>query len=64
MQEHAGLHIALAAEKLGTLWGIPITNTLVTQWLVMATLALVAFFVGKNPKLIPGRVQNFFEMAL
>ena len=62
MQEHAGLHIALAAEKLGTLWGIPITNTLVTQWLVMATLALVAFFVGKNPKLIPGRVQNFFEM--
>ena len=59
---HTGLHIALAAERLGTLWGVPITNTLVTQWLVIVTLALVAFFVGRNPTLIPGQVQNFFEM--
>ena len=59
---HTGLHIARAAERLGTLWGVPITNTMVTQWLVMATLALMAFFVGKNPTLIPGKVQNFFEM--
>ena len=61
MQEHAGLHIALAAERLGTLWGVPITNTLVTQWLVMGALAVLAFFVGRSPKLIPSPVQNFFE---
>ena len=62
MHEQAGLHIALAAERLGTLWGVPITNTLVTQWLVIATLLVAGFFVGKNPTLIPGKVQNFFEM--
>ncbi|MEI7719986.1 MAG: F0F1 ATP synthase subunit A [bacterium] len=62
MNEKAGLHITLAAERLGTLWGVPITNTLVTQWLVMGFLVLIAVVVGKNPTLIPGKVQNFFEM--
>jgi F-type H+-transporting ATPase subunit a len=58
----SGLHIALAAERVGTLWGIPITNTLVAEWVVMALLIITAVIVGRNPKLIPGRVQNFFEL--
>lgn len=58
----SGLHIALAAERVGTLWGIPITNTLVAEWVVMALLIITAVIVGRNPKLISGRVQNFFEL--
>lgn len=58
----SGLHIALAAERVGTLWGIPITNTLVAEWVVMALLIITAVIVGRNPKLIPGKVQNFFEL--
>ena len=58
-----GLHIALAAERLLTVWGIPLTNTLVTQWVVMALLIITAFVVGRHPTLIPGRVQNFFELV-
>ncbi|MDO8518402.1 MAG: F0F1 ATP synthase subunit A [bacterium] len=57
-----GLHIALAAERLGSVWGIPITNTLISAWAVMLTLLVIAILVGRNPKLIPGRVQNLFEM--
>ena len=57
-----GLHIALSAERLFTVWGIPITNTLVTQWLVMVVLIVTAVLVGRKPTLIPGKVQNFFEL--
>lgn len=56
-----GLHISLAAEKLFTLWGLPITNTLLAVWLTMATLLVVAFFVGRKVSLVPGKAQNFFE---
>lgn len=57
-----GLHIALSAERLGTLFGLPITNTLITAWAVMATLIVIGILVGRNPKLIPGPIQSLFEM--
>lgn len=59
--EESGLHIALAAERLGSVFGIPITNTLISAWAVMATLVVIAVIVGRNPKLIPGKVQSLFE---
>ena len=58
---NTGLHISLAAEQLFTLWGIPITNSLLTAWLVIALLVIAGFFIGRNPKLIPGKVQTAFE---
>lgn len=61
MEEH-GLHIALSAERLGTFFGLPITNTLLSAWLAMAILIIVAVIAGRKPTLIPGKVQNFFEM--
>lgn len=59
--EESGLHIALAAERLGSVYGIPITNTLIAAWTVMAVLITTAFVVGRNPKLIPGKIQSLFE---
>jgi len=59
--EEGGLHIALAAERLGTLWGIPITNSLVAAWMVTVVLIAIAFFAGRKPQLIPGKLQSFFE---
>lgn len=61
MEEH-GLHIALSAERLGTFFGLPITNTLLSAWLAMAILIVVAVIAGRKPTLIPGKIQNFFEM--
>ncbi|MSR70664.1 ATP synthase F0 subunit A [Candidatus Kaiserbacteria bacterium] len=57
-----GLHITLAAERLFTVWGFPVTNATLGMWLVMAVLIVVGIVVGHNPQLIPGRVQNLFEM--
>jgi len=55
------LHIALAAERLFTVWGIPVTNSLVAEWLVMAFLIVAAYFVGRNPTLVPGKLQAALE---
>ena len=57
-----GLHIALAAERLGSVFGIPITNTLVTAWVVIAFLIIAGFLVGRKATLVPGKVQSAFEM--
>ncbi len=61
MEHESGLHIALAAERLGTFFGLPITNTLLASWFVMAVLLIVAYFGGRKASLIPGKLQNFFE---
>ena len=58
-----GLHITLAAERLFTVWGFPITNATLAMWFVMAVLVLVGFLAGRNPKLIPSKLQNLFEMV-
>jgi len=57
----SGIHIALAAERVGEFLGIPLTNTLITSWVVMAILFVIAFLVGRNLKVIPGRIQTLFE---
>ena len=58
----SSLHIALAAERVGTLWGIPITNALITGLLISLLLIVVGVLVGQRAKLIPGKMQNAFEM--
>lgn len=60
---HEGLHISLAAERLFYVWGVPITNSLLAAWLVMVVLLTLAFVGGRKAALIPGKVQNFFEMV-
>jgi len=61
--EEPGLHITLAAERLFSVWGFPITNSTLAMWVVMALLIGIGIAVGRNPKLIPGKVQNLFEMV-
>jgi F-type H+-transporting ATPase subunit a len=61
----AGIHIVpLAAEKLGTFHGLPINNTLLTSWAVIAILIGIAFFVGRSIKIVPGKVQIIFESLI
>ncbi|MBI5470036.1 F0F1 ATP synthase subunit A [Candidatus Kaiserbacteria bacterium] len=57
----SGIHVVLAAEQLGTFLGIPITNTLITSWIVVALLITLAFLVGRNLRYVPGRIQLLLE---
>ena len=56
-----GVHVAIAAEKLGNFLGLPITNTLITSWAVVILLCLVAIIMRGKLKMMPGRFQTLLE---
>jgi F-type H+-transporting ATPase subunit a len=58
------LRISIAAEKIGELWGLPITNSLLTTWLVMALLVLLAYLATRKMSLVPSSIQSVFEMIV
>lgn len=59
-----GLSIHLAPEEVTTLFGVPVTSTLLTVWLTMAVLILAAFMVTRKLSLVPGRAQSIFELVV
>jgi F-type H+-transporting ATPase subunit a len=63
--EHAesSIHVVLKAEQLGTFLGLPITNSLIMAWIVVALLILFAFLFGRSLKMIPGKLQAGIEWA-
>lgn len=57
--------ISIAAEKLFSLFNwFPITNTLLTCWVVMAILIVLALLGGRKVKEIPSGIQNVMEAFL
>lgn len=61
--EH-GIHVALKAEELGMLWGIPITNSLVMTWVVMALIFLFVLVMNRRLALVPGGTQTVLEWGV
>lgn len=55
------LHIALKAERITEIAGIPITNTLVTSWIVIGLLVLVAVVLRHRLAFVPGAFQTLIE---
>ncbi len=58
----SGIHVALSAEQIGTIFGIPLTNTLLMSWIVMVLLFIFAIVVRSKLSLIPGKFQTFVEL--
>ncbi len=56
-----GIHIALKAEEIGHLFGLPITNTMIMGWIVMAVLIGTGVFMSRHITKIPSKAQTFFE---
>lgn len=46
------------------MFGIPVTETVTTTWIIMLVLTVLAYFGGKNLKSIPDGKQNFTEMLV
>ncbi len=56
------LHISLAAEKLWTLFGfLPVTNSLLTTWLVMGLLIVLSIIATRKMSLVPHGAQLIAE---
>lgn len=59
------IHISLVAEKLFILGGfLPVTNSLLTSWMVMLFLTVVFFLSSLKLSLIPGKVQSILELLV
>ncbi len=60
---HGGINVVLAAERLGSVFGFPITNALLMTWLVMVLLIGFAILFRRTLALVPGKLQASIEMA-
>lgn len=58
------LQISLSGEVLTTIAGFPVTNTLLTTWLVMGVLIGLSLVVTQNLSVVPGRFQLAIEQIV
>lgn len=58
----SAIHISLASERVGAVFGFPITNSVITTWAVLVVLLTAAFFIGRSLNLKPGKLQSAVEM--
>ncbi len=56
--------IVLAPETIAHIGNFPITNTMFVSWIIMLILIVAGFLAGRNPKMVPSGLQNFFEMVI
>ena len=58
------LNISLAAERLWTVWGLPVSNAYITTWLVMALILVLSWLATRKMSVIPGNIQLIAEMIV
>ncbi len=57
-------HISLAAEKIGSIFGLPFTNSTLMTWLTMLILTTFGYFATRNIKRIPTYLQQIAEVII
>ena len=58
------VHVQLAAETLFNIGPLPITNSILTTWLVTAILIGFAYIATKKVSLVPTGIQNVAEIMV
>ncbi len=59
------IRISIIAEKLFTLWGwLPVTNSLLTTWVVMAILTVLSVAATRKLSVVPGNLQSAAEVIV
>jgi F-type H+-transporting ATPase subunit a len=56
--------IEIKGETLWELGPLPIRNTLLTSWCIVAFIVVLAYLSGRSLKWLPGGWQNFIEMVI
>lgn len=57
-------HISLAAEKIGYIFGIPVTNSILMTWLTMLVLIIFSILATRNISIVPGFIQSIAEIVI
>jgi len=63
-EEAGGISVHLDPYIVGHIGTVPITATLLTVWLTMILLFAAAYLAGKNPTVIPSKLQSIFEVIV
>lgn len=58
------IHISLTAEKLFSIGGLSITNSLLTTWIVMVILVIFSIICTRKLSLVPGNAQQLAEIVV
>lgn len=58
------LHISLAAESIGLLFGVSITNGMLTTWIAMAVVVSLSFLATRSIALVPSKGQLVAEILV
>ena len=57
-------HVSLAAEKIFQIGPIPITNSILTTWIVTLILIFIARLATRRITAVPKGLQNIAEFAI
>ena len=55
------IHVELAAEELFKIGPIPVTNSMLTMFIVMALILIIFSSIARKAQMVPGRGQGFLE---
>lgn len=58
------MHIEIAAERIFSIGNFFVTNTLLTSWIVVIVLIIIAQILSRRISLIPGKFQNIVEFGV
>jgi len=58
------VHVSITPEHLFTVLGLPVTNTLLTAWLVVIVLCIGSWIFSKKIRERPGKFQNAVETVI
>lgn len=58
------LHISLSAEELFKIGPIPVTNSMLTMFIVMAAILIVFTLIARGASAVPGRAQSVIELII
>ncbi|MFH0755651.1 MAG: F0F1 ATP synthase subunit A [bacterium] len=58
------MHISLSPETIFHIGKFPVTNTLLTCWIVMIILITISFLISKKIQIIPKGFQNIIEIII
>ncbi len=54
----------LPAPEILSLFGLPITNTIIAGWFTVVVLVVISYVVTRRMRIVPGRLQTAFEFLL
>jgi len=57
-------HISIVADTLFHIGPLPVTNTMLTAWIVSLGFIIFAFIISRRVSYIPSKLQNFAEAVI